>query len=91
MSNGELKKGDMRKVWFVLGAVATLDRPTLTTIVNATGLAKPTVYDALNKIIGGQIPTLEMVKSDAVYSIENWGDLVNKKGVISYFNTCKVG
>jgi hypothetical protein len=91
MSNAELKKGDMRKVWFVLGAVATLDRPTLTTIVNATGLAKPTVYDALNKIIGGQIPTLEMVKSDAVYSVENWGDLVNKKGVISYFNTCKVG
>lgn len=88
---GEFKKGDMRRMWFVLGAVATHDRPTLTTIVNETGLPKASVNDLLNKAMEGQIPTFEMVKLDAVYQIKNWGELINKKGLIEYFNACKVG
>lgn len=87
----DFKKGDLRRLWFVLGAVAKLDRATLTTIVNATGMPKATVNDLLIKIMDGQIPTLELKKVGPVYSIEHWGELVNKKGVISYFNACKVG
>jgi hypothetical protein len=85
------KKGDLRRLWFVLGAVAELDSATLTTIVKATGMPKASVNDLLIKIMNGQIPTLELKKVGPVYSIESWGELVKKKGVISYFNACKVG
>jgi hypothetical protein len=85
------KKGDIRRTWFVLGAVATLERPTLTTIVNETGLPKATVNDALNKLIEGQMPGLVVEKIGPVYSVTSWGEIVNKSGVIGYFNACKVG
>lgn len=91
MNVDDFKKGDMRRIWFVLGAVAKLERATLTTIVNETGLPKGSVNDLLNKIMDGQIPTLIMNKKDAVYSVESWGNLINKKGIVSYFNACKVG
>lgn len=91
MSNTQFKKGDMRRVWFALGAVAAIDRPTLTTVVKATGLPKASVSDLLNKVIEGQIPELEMKKTGAVYSIERWGELINEKAVVSFFNACSVG
>ncbi len=87
----DLKKGDMRRTWFVLGAVAKLDRPTLTTIVEATGLPKASVNDTLNKIMDNQIPGLYLEKTGAVYSISEWGEIVKKNGVINFFNSCKVG
>ena len=81
----DFKKGDMRRMWFILGAVATQDQPTLTTLVRETGMPKASVNDLLNKVIDGQIPTLKMTKQDAVYVVEDWGDLVNKNSVISFF------
>lgn len=87
----DFKKGDMRRVWFVLGAVAILDKPTLTSLVRATGMPKASINDTLNKLMEGQIPGLVLVKNDAEYQIDDWGDLVNKTPVISFFNSCKAG
>lgn len=81
----------MRRTWFILGAVAQLNRPTLTTIVEATGLPKASVNDTLNKVMDNQIPGLILEKNGAVYSIINWGEIVKKNGVIHFFNSCKVG
>lgn len=87
----DFQKGDMRRVWFILGAVAVQDQPTLTTLVKGTGMPKASINDALNKLMDGQIPTLSLTKQGAVYVVEDWGDLVNKNAVISFFNACRVG
>ena len=87
----EFKKGDMRRTWFVLGAVAKIDRPTLTTIVQATGLPKASVNDTLKKMMDNQIPGLVIEKKGAVYTVTAWGEIVKKNGVISFFNASGVG
>ena len=85
------RKGDMRRIWFILGAIAKIERATLTTLVKETGMPKASINDVLNKLMEGQIPTLKISKHDAVYEIEDWGDLVNESAVISFYKTCKVG
>ncbi len=92
MNNPQLPKGDMRRVWYILGAIESIDCATLTTLVNATGLPKSSINDVLKKLQAGQVPGLVLVKSEAVYSVAKWGDILKKTGVIDYYKTaCKVG
>jgi len=81
------KKGDMRRIWIVIGAVECLERPTLTTIVKATGLAKASIDDTLKKLMSDQIPGFSLVKDGPVYSIEEWGLLKKKELKVFYLNT----
>lgn len=88
----KLPKGDMRRVWVVLGAIESIDRATLTTLVDATGLPKASINDVLKKLLAGQVPGLVIAKQGAVYTVSDWGELLKKNGVKIYYNTaCKVG
>ncbi len=92
MNDRILPKGDMRRVWCVLGAIETLERATLTTLVDALGLPKSSINDVLKKLLSGQLPGLIIVKTGAVYTVSDWGELLKKNGVKKYYKTaCKVG
>lgn len=87
----DFKRGDPRRILFVLATVEVLERPTLTTLVEETGYPKASVNDMLNKILNGQIPGIKLIKNGPVYSIQSWGKLINKKGAKEFFYDCKVG
>ncbi len=92
MNDRTLPKGDMRRVWCVLGAIESLERATLTTLVSALGLPKSSINDVLKKLLSGQVPGLVITKQDAVYSVSEWGEILKKNGVKKYYKTAyKVG
>ncbi len=82
---GEFSRGDMRKVWLVLGALLRIKEPTAISIAAGIGLPRTTVIDILDKISSGQIPRMILSKEGSVYVIEEWGDLINKKEVLKYY------
>ena len=87
----DLLRGDLRRLWLILGAVDALERPSLVAIVEAVGMPKPTVSDALKKLMSGQVPGLKIVKNGPVYEIQEWGGFITKTGVRKFYvSTCKV-
>ena len=79
-------RSDLRRLWLILGAVDALERPTLTTIVQALKMPKPTVNDALKKLMSDQVPDLKIVKNGPVYEIHEWGGFITKAGVRKFYN-----
>lgn len=72
-------KNDPRRLFVLLYAIETLDRPTLTTIAEYTGLNKGVIdghVKNLNEFYGVTID-----KVGPVYAIASWGDILNKEGV----------
>ncbi len=79
-------KGDMRRIWHIIGAVECLERATLTTIVQATGIPKASVDDTLKKIMYEQIPGFMLIKDGPVYTITSWG-ILKKKELKDFYKT----
>lgn len=72
-------KGDARRLFVILAAIDSLERPTLTTLVACTGHNKGTIpgdIDKLREQFG-----VDIVKDGAVYGVKSWGDLLKKNGV----------
>jgi len=72
-------KGDARRLFILLAAIAELGRPTIWTIAKRTGLNKGTIdtdVAKLNEQFG-----VEISKDDAVFTINSWGDLLNETAV----------
>lgn len=72
-------KGDARRLFVLIAAIDELEKPTLTSLAEFTGWNKGS--------IDRDIPGIEtqygvvIEKSDAVFSIKDWGKLLNKNEV----------
>jgi hypothetical protein len=67
-------KGDLNRIWLVLGAIDALERATLLNITIGTGMPKSSVNDVLKRLLSGQVAGVCIKKEGAVYSIESWAD-----------------
>jgi hypothetical protein len=83
-------KGDLNRIWLVLGAIDALERATLLTITNSTGMPKGSVNDVLKKLLSGQVAGVCIKKEGAVYSIENWADFRLSIKEIFDENACRL-
>lgn len=72
-------KNDPRRLFVLLYAIETLDRPTLTTISEYTGLNKG-VIDSHTKNLN-EFYGVTINKDGPVYAIASWGDILNREGV----------
>lgn len=84
-------RGHLHRVWLVLGAIDALESPTLVNITNATGFPKPTVNDALKKLIDGQVVGVSVEKQGAEYRIAQWLDIRQSVSDLYTETCCKVG
>ncbi len=82
---GSFSRGDMRKVWLVLGALLQTKPATALSIAACVGLPRTTVVDILGKITSGQIPGMILTKEGSVYVIHEWGELISKREVIKFY------
>lgn len=72
-------KGDARRLFNLLVAIDSLDRPTLTSLAEHTGHNKGTIPADVDKLI--EQYGVEIVKDDAVFRVVSWGDVLKKTGV----------
>lgn len=71
-------KGDLRRMLAVLGAIDTLERPTLVTVSARTSLHKKTVASLIDQAVAQA--AVEVVKEGPVYRIAGWGPVLKKRG-----------
>jgi len=83
----DIPASDLRRLWIILGAVITLDRPTLVSIVKATSIPKASVNVKLLRLMSEQVPGLEITKDGPVYSITSWSEecVLSKAGILSFY------
>lgn len=84
-------RGHLNRVWLVLGAIDALESPTLVSITNATGFPKPTVNDALKKLLEGQVAGVSVEKQGTKYHITQWSDTRKAVSELYTETCCKVG
>lgn len=72
-------KGDLRRMLVVLGVIGALERPTLVSVANWTGLDKKTVSRLIDQAVTQAGVVVE--KEGPVYRITAWGPLLREKGV----------
>ena len=84
-------KGNLNRVWLVLGALDALDKPTLVNITKATGMAKSSVNDELIKLVEGQAAGVSVEKIGTQYKVTEWLDIRKEVNKIYTNNACKVG
>lgn len=75
-------KGDARRLFVLLAAIDMLERPTISSLAAYTGHNKGTIPSDVEKLC--EQFGVGIVKKDAVYSIQSWGDLLRKE-VVSRF------
>lgn len=83
----DIPASDLRRLWIILGAVITLERPTLVSIVKATSMPKGSVNDKLLRLMSEQVPGLQITKVGPVYSITSWSEecVLSKAGIVSFY------
>jgi len=88
----EFERYDVRRTWLVLAAIATLERPTIASVNDDTGLGKTTVQRIAKNLAtdthSAQYLGLRVIQTGPVFSIENWGAL-NKKSLIKFYKDYK--
>lgn len=72
-------KNDPRRLFVLLHAIETLDRPTITTISAYTGLNKGLIDAHVNNL--NEFYGVSITKNGPVYNIESWGNILNREGV----------
>jgi len=73
-------RADSRRLFVLLAAIDRLERPTLTSISNYIGHNKGTIDSDVAKL-NEQFGVI-ISKAGPVYSIESWGEILNKIGVL---------
>lgn len=84
-------KGNLNRIWLVLGALDALEKPTLVNITNAIGMPKASVNDILIKLVDGQVAGVTVEKVNAEYKIIEWLNIRKEVKQIYKNNACKVG
>lgn len=75
----QYKKGDLRRLIVVIGAINELGEASLVEIERFTGHNKGTIPTDIEKI--REQLGVNIVKNGAKYSVNNWGDLLKQKGI----------
>ncbi|WP_299006949.1 hypothetical protein [uncultured Shewanella sp.] len=81
------QKGNLNRIWLVLGALDALEHPTLLNISNAIGMPKPSVNDILKKLLDGQVAGVIVKKIGTEYKIIEWNDFRQEINKIYTNNT----
>ncbi len=84
-------KGNLNRVWLVLGALDALEKPTLINITNAIGMPKASVNDVLKKLVDGQVAGVTVEKVNSEYKITEWLNVRKEIKKIYKDNACEVG
>ena len=71
---------DVRRLFVLLSALDLLERPTLATIADLTGLNPETIDDEIERL--HEQFSVQIHKLGNVYRIESWGDILKKEGVL---------
>ena len=72
-------KGDARRLFVLIAAIEELEKPTLTSLAEFTGWNKGSIDRDIPSIEAQYGVVIE--KNDAVFSIKDWGKLLNKNEV----------
>ncbi|NRA71995.1 MAG: hypothetical protein HRU24_13315 [Gammaproteobacteria bacterium] len=80
-------KGDLNRIWLVLGAIDSLELATWVAITNVTKMPKSSVKDVLNKLIEGQVAGVVVEKQGTIYKIIKWNDFRQSVAKIFKNNT----
>ena len=81
-------KGDVRRLLVLAAAVDALERPTLTSLAKYTGHNKGTIGKDISKL-NEQLGVV-ISKTDSVYQIQSWGDLLKKGQIRRYFSKLEI-
>ena len=84
-------KGNLNRIWVVLGALDSLEKTTLVNITKACGMPKASVNDVLIKLIDGQVAGVKVEKIGKEYHIAEWTNFRKKINEIYSNSSCKVG
>lgn len=68
------KRGDLHRLWYILGALDALGPCTVVQLCEVTSLCRSSVIDNLTKLLNGQVAGVTVVKEGRFYSIEKWTD-----------------
>lgn len=71
---------DVRRLFVLLAALDLLERPTLATVADLTGLDPESVDDDIERL--SEQFGVHIHKLGSVYRIESWGDVLKKDGVL---------
>ncbi|MCV6588717.1 MAG: hypothetical protein OIF57_06770 [Marinobacterium sp.] len=77
-------KGNLNRLWLILGAVDALDHPSLEQISRQTQLPYATVDNQLKKLARDEIPGLQISKTRGTYAIDAWG-ILNPAGIRNFY------
>ncbi len=86
MTKITFERQDLRRLWLVLGAIESLDQPTLTSISAKLEMQVSTVQKVIDRINSEQLPGVRVIVAHGVYSIKSWGILEMNKIVRFYLN-----
>jgi hypothetical protein len=78
----QFPKGDVRRLLTVAHAIATMERPTLTSLSTETGHHKQSIADDVVKLRDQLGVVIE--KDAAVYRLVTWGPVINGKAVAKF-------
>ena len=88
----EFERYDVRRTWLVLAAIATLERPTIASVNDDTGLGKTTVQRIAKNLATdthkAQYLGLCVTQTGPVFSVKDWGAL-NKKSLLQFYKDYK--
>lgn len=75
----QFPKGDARRLFILLASIDALKRPTITSLAEFTSHNKGTIEADVGRL-RVQFGVF-IVKKDAVYQIESWGELLKKNSI----------
>lgn len=75
-------KGDARRLFVVLAAIDSLERPTITTLAAYTGHNKGTIDADVVKL--REQYGVDIGRDGAVFVLRSWGDVLKRAGVKKY-------
>lgn len=85
----QFPKGDVRRLLTVAHAIATMERPTLTSLSAEIGHHKQSISDDVTKLRNQLGVVIE--KEDAVYRLVSWGPVINGAAVAQFLKTTHTG
>ena len=84
MTDIELEKQDLRRTWLTLGAIESLDAPTLARLAEALEIQMSTLQKVIARINSPQLPGVDLVVEEGVYRVASWG-ILDQRSVTDWY------
>ncbi len=86
MAKITFERQDLRRLWLVLGAIESLEVPTLTAISSKLDMQVSTVQKVIDRINSEQLPGVRVIVTQGTYRIKSWGILDMNQTLRFYLN-----